>query len=55
VYGEPGFRDWVRHRGPISPNFDSSPLGRILAGERLFALPTCLVKRVTGPPRVSEL
>jgi hypothetical protein len=35
VHGEPQFRDWVRQRGPIQPNFDASPLGRILAGERV--------------------
>src|SRR4029077_7433705 len=35
VYGEPRFRDWVRRRGPIRPNFDSSPLRRILEGERV--------------------
>jgi len=35
VCGEPQFRDWVRRRGPIRPNFDTSPLGRILAGERV--------------------
>jgi adenylate cyclase len=35
VCGEPQFRDWVRRRGPIRPNFDTSPLGRILTGERV--------------------
>jgi adenylate cyclase len=35
VRGEPRFRDWVRQRGPIRPARDASPLGRILAGERL--------------------
>jgi len=35
VHGEPRFRDWVRQRGPIRPDRDASPLGRILAGERI--------------------
>jgi adenylate cyclase len=33
VHGEPTFRDWVRQRGPIQPDRDASPLGRIVAGE----------------------
>jgi class 3 adenylate cyclase len=37
VHGEPRFRDWVRHRGPIRPDRDASPLGRILAGERVVS------------------
>jgi GAF domain-containing protein len=35
VHGEPTFRDWVRQRGPTRPNRDASPLGRIVAGERV--------------------
>ena len=35
VYGEPTFRDWVRQRGPTRPDRDASPLGRIVAGERV--------------------
>jgi class 3 adenylate cyclase len=32
---EPRFRDWLQERGPIRPDRDASPLGRILAGERV--------------------
>ena len=35
VHGEPTFRDWVGQRGPIRPDGDASPLGRIQAGERV--------------------
>ena len=35
VYGEPTFRDCVRQRGPTRPDRDASPLGRIVAGERV--------------------
>src|SRR3954468_1231224 len=47
AHGEPGFRDWVRQRGPIRPGThfptpgnkdrDASPLGRIIAGERVVS------------------
>jgi class 3 adenylate cyclase len=32
---EPRYRDWAQQRGPIRPDRDASPLGRILAGERV--------------------
>ena len=36
VHGdEPRYRDWAQQRGPIRPDRDASPLGRILAGERI--------------------
>ena len=43
--GEPGFRDWVRQRGirqapaatPGNKDRDASPLGRIIAGERVVS------------------
>jgi GAF domain-containing protein len=36
VHGdEPRYRDWAQQRGPIRPDRDASPLGRILAGERV--------------------
>jgi len=35
VHGEPTFRDWVGQRGPIRPDGNASPLGRIQAGERV--------------------
>jgi len=35
VHGEPTFRDWVAQRGPIRPDENASPLGRIQAGERV--------------------
>jgi adenylate cyclase len=35
VHGEPTFRDWVGQRGPIRPDGDASPLGRIQGGERV--------------------
>src|SRR6516164_6489919 len=37
VHGEPRFHDWVRQRGPIRPDVDASPLGRILTGERIVS------------------
>jgi GAF domain-containing protein/DNA-binding response OmpR family regulator len=37
VHGDPRFSDWVRRRGPIRPDSDLSPLGRILAGERVVS------------------
>jgi GAF domain-containing protein len=37
VHGEPRFQDWVRQRGPIRPEVDASPIGRILAGERVVS------------------
>jgi GAF domain-containing protein len=39
VHGEPQFRDWVRQRGPIRPDRydDATPLGRIIAGERVVS------------------
>jgi hypothetical protein len=37
VHGDPQFSDWVRQRGPIRPDSDRSPLGRILAGERVVS------------------
>src|SRR5204862_4121061 len=33
--GDPRVSDWVRQRGPFLPDRDGSPLGRILAGERV--------------------
>jgi two-component system, NtrC family, sensor kinase len=38
VHGEPRFRDWVRHRHPLRQDGDGSPLGRIVAGERVVSL-----------------
>src|SRR5467141_5266456 len=35
VHGEPRLSDWVRQRGPVRPDRDGGPLGRILAGERV--------------------
>ena len=35
VQGDPLFRDWAQQRGPVRPDRDASPLGRILAGERV--------------------
>src|SRR5437660_1750066 len=35
VHGDPRFCDWVQQRGPIRPDRDASPLGRIQAGERV--------------------
>jgi len=37
VRGDPQFSDWVRQRGPVRPDSDGSPLGRILAGERVVS------------------
>jgi GAF domain-containing protein len=37
VHGEPRFQDWVQQRGPIRPEVDASPIGRILAGERVVS------------------
>jgi GAF domain-containing protein len=39
VHGEPQFCDWVRQRGPIRPDRynDATPLGRIIAGERVVS------------------
>jgi GAF domain-containing protein len=39
AHGDPRFRDWFRQRGPIrSDRFDgASPLGRIIAGERVVS------------------
>jgi GAF domain-containing protein len=35
VHGEPQFSDWVRRRSPVQIDSDDSPLGRIIAGERV--------------------
>src|SRR4029077_12632223 len=35
VRGAARFGDWVRRRGPFRPDRDDSPLGRIVAGERV--------------------
>src|SRR5262249_3605006 len=35
VHGDPQFSEWARKRGPIRPDRDASPLGRILAGDRV--------------------
>ena len=36
VHGdEPRYRDWAQRRGAIRADRDASPLGRILAGERI--------------------
>jgi GAF domain-containing protein len=37
VHGDPQFSDGVRQRGPVRPDSDGSPLGRILAGERVVS------------------
>src|SRR5262249_35078337 len=39
VHGEPQFCDWVRQRGLIRPDRynDATPLGRIIAGERVVS------------------
>jgi len=42
VHGEPWFTDWVRQRHPFQPDRDASPLGRILAGERVVHIPDTL-------------
>ena len=36
VHGDhPRYSDWAQRRGPIQPDQDASPLGRILAGEKV--------------------
>jgi GAF domain-containing protein len=42
VHGEPRFRDWVRQRHPLLQDRDGSPLGRIVAGERVVSLADAL-------------
>jgi hypothetical protein len=42
VHGEPRFRDWVRQRHPLRQDGDGSPLGRIVAGERVVSLADAL-------------
>ena len=42
VHGEPRFRDWVRQRHPLRQGGDGSPLGRIVAGERVVSLADAL-------------
>jgi GAF domain-containing protein len=42
VDGEPRFRDWVRQRHPLRQDGDGSPLGRIVAGERVVSLADAL-------------
>jgi GAF domain-containing protein len=42
VQGEPWFRDWVRQRHPLRQDGDASPLGRIVAGERVVSLADAL-------------
>jgi GAF domain-containing protein len=37
AHGEPQFHDWVRQRGPIRPDGGASPIGRIVAGERVVS------------------
>ena len=38
VHGDPQFSDWVRQRGPVRPDSDRSPMGRILSGERVVSV-----------------